>query len=101
MQNNEVRITSVDNPYDPFKEWDEWFQYDRSHGYYTCERLASIVPISDQLSEEEVFDSVIIGIDELLKTGCINKNGEIIEYKKVFKFPLALGLEEEKQEEQE
>jgi hypothetical protein len=100
MQNNEVMITSIDNPYDPFKEWDAWFQYDRLQGYYTCERLASIVATSDQLSEEETFDSVVNGINALMKTGCINKKGEFIEYKKVFKFPLVLGLEEQTEDSQ-
>jgi len=81
----EVRITSIDNPYDPFDEWDKWLLFDNASGYHTCERLASITTISDQFSEEEVYDSVDDSIDELIKYGCIDKFGNIIEYKKVYK----------------
>ena len=35
---NPVRITTVDNPYDPFEEWDEWYLFDKTKGYHTCER---------------------------------------------------------------
>ena len=81
----EVRITTVDNPYDPFTEWDEWYFYDLQQGYATCERLASITPTSDQLSPQENNELVEESINELMKTGAINKEGEIIEYKKVYK----------------
>jgi hypothetical protein len=81
----EIMVTTIDNPYNPFKDWDEWFFYDLSMGYFTCERLARIVTISDQLSDEEIFESVNYGIEELMKYGCINKKGEFIEYKKVYK----------------
>jgi len=81
----EVRITSIDNPYDPFTQWDQWLLYDNLKGYHTCERLASVATISDQLSDEENFDSVERGIDELMKYGSISKLGEIVEYKRVYK----------------
>lgn len=84
---NEVMVTSIDNPYNPFLDWDEWFQFDLSMGYHTCERLASIAYSADTLSDEENFEAVSEAIDELLKFGCINKKGEFVEYKKVFKYP--------------
>ena len=49
----EVRITTVDNPFNPFTEWDEWFNFDLQKGYRTCEQLASITFLSDQLSDSE------------------------------------------------
>ena len=81
----EVRITTVDNPYDPFTEWNDWYMYDLQQGYGTCERLASITATSDQLSDQENFETVEESIEELMKTGAINKKGEIVEYKKVYK----------------
>ncbi len=30
-----VRLTTVDNPYDPFTQWDEWYAYDEGKGYAT------------------------------------------------------------------
>ena len=81
----EVRLTTVDNPFDPFTEWDDWYFYDLQNGYNTCERIASITILSDQLSNQENVDSEEDAMDEIIKTGAINKKGEIIEYKKVFK----------------
>lgn len=90
----EVRITSVDNPYNPFTDWDSWFCYDLQMGYHTCERLASIAHTSDQLSDMENIEIVNEAIDELVKFGCINKKGEIVEYKKVFKSPKTVLTDE-------
>lgn len=83
--NNEVAITTVDNPYNPFTQWNDWYLYDRLQGYNTCERLASITLLSDQLSDYEKRVILEESIDELIKYGAISKSGEIIEYKKLFK----------------
>lgn len=82
--NEEVAITTVDNPYNPFDEWDDWYIYDLQMGYCTCERLASIVKsLPDALTDSENNYFVDQAINELIKFGAINKKGEIIEYKKV------------------
>lgn len=79
-----VRLTTVDNPYNPFTDWDQWFMYDMSKGYYTCERLASIGTTSSQLSDEENEEMLEEAMNKIIPYGAINKNGEIIEYIKVF-----------------
>lgn len=81
----EIRITTTDNPYNPFDQWKEWLLYDTNKGYHTCERLASITIVSKQLSDEENFETVEEGINELIRYGAIDKNGNIIEYIKVIK----------------
>lgn len=81
----DVAITTIDNPYNPFTEFNDWWSYDVQHGYMTCERLASITTLSDALSDEENNQTISDSIDELIKTGAIAKDGKIIEYKKVFK----------------
>lgn len=79
----DVMITTVDNPYNPFTEWEDWLNYDVQHGYMTCERLASITTISDSLSEEENNQTINESIDQLIRTGAISKDGKLIEFKKV------------------
>ena len=44
-------LSTVDNPYDPFTEWDEWLAYDLFAGHHTCEYLARVSTNSDALSE--------------------------------------------------
>lgn len=49
----EVSITTVDNPYDPFEQFDQWFLFDVHSGYNTCSYLGRIARTSDTLSEVE------------------------------------------------
>lgn len=78
-------ITTTDNPYDPFTHYDEWLVFDKLKGYHTNERLASITLYSDQLSDSEVYETIEAAMEELIKFGAIDKNGEIVEYKKVYR----------------
>lgn len=48
-----VFITTVDNPFDPEKEFDKWYNFDVQKGYHTCSLLARIAKTSENLSEEE------------------------------------------------
>lgn len=56
-------LTTIDNPYDPFTQWDEWLKYDRDQGYYTNEYLASLVTDDETLS----FDQSIQAIEEAMR----------------------------------
>lgn len=83
---NDVAITTLDNPFNPFTEFNSWLSYDIQMGYCTCERLASIVHnLPDSLTDEENTYFVNEAIDELIKIGCYSKNGKFTEYKKVFR----------------
>lgn len=66
-------LTTVDNPYNPFIQFDEWFAFDQQQGYHTCEYLARIAHTSNDLSDEmndaivesainEIIDFNLIGI---------------------------------------
>ena len=46
-------LTTFDNPFDPFKQFDEWRVYDDQQGYHTCEYLARIAHTSNRLSDED------------------------------------------------
>lgn len=70
-------LTTMDNPYDPFDDYDEWFAYDSRMGYHTPSFLARIVVTSDELSESDQNVAVDVAIDEI-----INENVSGI-YKKV------------------
>lgn len=60
-------LTTVDNPYDPFKQFDEWYGYDESKGYHTTSYLARIVKSSDELSQEDEDLAIDKAIDEIAK----------------------------------
>ena len=54
MENKKCMLTTFDNPFDPFTQFDSWFAFDVEKGYYSCSRLARIAKLSDDLSEKEV-----------------------------------------------
>jgi len=80
-----VRITTEDNPFNPFTEWNEWYFYDLSKGYSTCERLDRLAKTSSDLSDEFNNGELNDAIDQLIEMGAIGKDGTIVQYKKVYK----------------
>ena len=47
-------LTTIDNPFNPFDQFDEWFAYDVSKGYHTCSYLARIAKTSDEIGRAHV-----------------------------------------------
>ena len=76
---NRVALTTVDNPFDPFEQFNDWFEFDIEKGYYTCSRLARLTNLSDDMSEAESNKEIERAIDELIKYDVFDV------YKKVIK----------------
>lgn len=47
----EYYLTTMDNPYNPFTQQDEWYEYDTLMGYDTCGYLARLAHTSSGLSD--------------------------------------------------
>lgn len=62
----EYMLTTVDNPFDPFTQYDEWFSWDSKAGYHTPSLLGRVVVISDDLSEADQAHAIQIAIDEIV-----------------------------------
>ena len=60
-------LTTLDNPYDPFVQFDEWMRYDIDKGYNSCAYLARIAETADELSDEENETEIERAIDEIVK----------------------------------
>lgn len=60
-------LTTFDNPYDPFDNFDEWLIFDMDKGYNSCAYLGRITKFSDTMSEEEESLEVSRAIDEIIK----------------------------------
>lgn len=71
------KLTTSDNPYSPFTEFDSWWAYDRIMGYYTLEYLARIAHTSPELSIEDNIEIIDEAINEIV---AMNITGN---YKKV------------------
>lgn len=68
----DVALTTFDNPYDPFEQFDEWLLFDNEKGYGSCEYLGRIAKTSDSLSDAENEDEVERAIDEIIKYDFLN-----------------------------
>ncbi len=60
-------LTTIDNPYNPWTHYDEWFAWDAQAGYHTPGYLARIVRSSDELSDEDQSLAIEQAIDEIIE----------------------------------
>lgn len=59
-------ITTFDNPFDPFDNFDSWLMFDMDKGYNSCGLLDRFAKTSDALSEEENIEEIERAIDEII-----------------------------------
>ena len=60
-------LTTNDNPFNPFEDFNEWFRYDTEKGYNSSSRLMRIAKIEDFMSEEEVEAEIERAIDQIIE----------------------------------
>jgi predicted dehydrogenase len=63
----EYMLTTVDNPFDPFTQFEEWMQYDVSMGYNTAAFLDRIAKVSNDLSQPDQALAIQNAIDEIVQ----------------------------------
>ena len=79
---SEYMLTTIDNPFNPFTNFDDWYAFDTSKGYNTCAYLDRICNSSENCTEEEENQAINEAIDEIVKMNIlgiyvkINANGE-------------------------
>jgi len=79
----EHMLTTIDNPYDPFSQWDEWFAWDANAGYHTPSYLARVVRTSDDLSEADQSLAIEEAIDEICELNPLGLYRKVSESSKV------------------
>lgn len=70
----ELMLTTTDNPYNPFTEFDLWYNYDVLRGYNTCALLSRIVKASDDLSEEDEQISIQLALEEIIENNITGRH---------------------------
>ena len=63
----EVALSTVDNPFNPFGQWDEWYAFDIASGYNSCSYLARIALTSSELSDQEEVAAIEAAVDEIVR----------------------------------
>jgi len=59
-------LSTIDNPYNPYTNYEEWYEFDTAHGYNSASFLARIVQSSDELSEADQSLAIEEGIDQIV-----------------------------------
>ena len=59
-------LTTTDNPYNPFDDFDNWYRFDEQKGYHSSSYLARIVKTYQDEGWEAYEDAVEQAIDEIV-----------------------------------
>lgn len=60
-------LTTVDNPYHPITQFNEWYEFDTRQGHHSLSLLARLARTSDNLSEADAAKAVDDAIEEIVK----------------------------------
>jgi hypothetical protein len=61
-----TRLTTVDNPFDPIDQFDQWYVWDTAHGYHTLSYQARVTRSSHELSEADQDLAIEQAMDEIV-----------------------------------
>ena len=67
MKEYECALTTVDNPFDPFEQFDSWFLFDTEKKHNCCSILARTAKITDEMTEKEIDEEKERAIDKIIK----------------------------------
>lgn len=67
MANKQYMLTTVDNPFNPFTHFDEWYSFDMEKGYDCCGRLDRLLKITDEMTDIEVNAETERAIDRIVE----------------------------------
>ena len=68
----EYRLTTFDNPFDPFEQFTSWFLFDVEKGYNTVSYLARIAQLSDDMTQKEEIEESNRAIDKIIEHDFMN-----------------------------
>lgn len=75
----DVMITTIDNPYNPFTDFEKWNRFDRQKGYNTLQYLGRVAKTSIHLSDADNLVAAENAIDDICRLNVLGL------YKKVIK----------------
>lgn len=67
-----VMLTTFDNPFNPFTQFEQWYLFDVDKGYNSSAYLARIAKLDDSMSEKETNEEIERAIDEIIRYDFMN-----------------------------
>ena len=70
----ELMLTTIDNPFNPFVDYNLWLLYDKEKGYDTSERLMRVAQqyMFEGMSQVEMDKAVDKAMDDLIEIDILN-----------------------------
>ena len=65
-------LTTFDNPFDPFENFNSWLMFDIEKGYDTCGKLARFIHNYDGMTEKEENEEIERAIDRIIEIDILN-----------------------------
>lgn len=59
-------LTTVDNPYDPYEQFEQWYRFDNDHGYNSSGLLMRLAETSSQFTDNENAYEIEKAIDKII-----------------------------------
>ena len=64
-------LSTIDNPYDPFTQYDLWYNFDERQGYHSSAYLGRIVKQTEDLGQSVSLTAIDEAIDEIVEQNII------------------------------
>lgn len=75
---NDVMLSTYDNPFNPFKDFDAWWKEDLRLGHDCCGMIARLVTVGFHVTDVTNDEEILAAINEIVE-------GEPLIYRKVKK----------------
>ena len=59
--------TTLDNPFDPFENFDAWKRFDEDNGYHTTSLLCRYLYTADDVSDETYYADLEEAVDKVVR----------------------------------
>lgn len=69
---DEYMLTTHDNPFNPFEDFNSWLMFDSEKGYNSCSLLGRTVQFTDDMTEREMNEEVERAIDQIILYDFLN-----------------------------
>lgn len=60
-------LTTIDNPFDPFDDFNSWYMFDCEKHHFTSSRLMRIAHITPEMSQKEIDDELDRAMDLIVR----------------------------------
>ena len=68
MATTDYMLTTIDNPFNPFTNFNEWYKFDMMKGYDTCGYLGRLASLSNYISDELDEDEIDFTMDQIIES---------------------------------